>query len=744
MLSASTPRARTSLSDVQTMLRELRGESIWPALPAIGLSGLVLIANAERFSDPLCAGLPSMILVLLAFAAWALHSTSESAAAGLLVVGCLIVDLLVVAWGGVDAAICLAALPIAFACLTIGIGAAVSLALAYTLLLYIPVPILPLDATLRAVAVTGVWGTVALVWLTMRPLLTTVRWSWSGYTRSRHLLEVARDYQAQLKQAMADLADANGQLVRLNRLADGLRQAAEEARQAKQQFVANVSHELRTPLNMIIGFSEMILRAPESYGGSIPTTLLADLDVIFRNSEHLSELVDDVLDLSQIERGQLTLSKEAVSLHEVIDTASAAVRPLYDSKVLSLEAEVPDDLPLVPCDGTRVRQVVLNLLSNAGRYTERGGVRVRAYRHAGDVVVSVSDTGPGIAAEDMGKLFQPFHQLDGSLRRRHGGTGLGLYISRNLVELHGGRMWVESEPGVGTSFHFSLPINAPTAATADVSRWFSPYWHYEPRTTPSAAPVAVIRPRFVVLESGDALRHLLHRQMSGVETVAVTNLDEARQELSRVPAQALLVNGASVGAGLQELTATAELPSATPVIVCSVPGTGETASSLGVSAYLIKPISRYQLLAALDSLPSKPRTILIVDDEPEALQLYWRMLRTADTPYRVIPASEGGQALAVARREHPDAILLDLAMPGMDGFQFLDIRRQDPVIHDIPVLVTSARDPRGQPIVSNALAVTQAGGLSATQVVACVEGLSRILSPTVRPGGPAPTAGPSG
>ena len=172
---------------------------------------------------------------------------------------------------------------------------------------------------------------------------------------------------------LEDLASANVQLARLNQLAQGMRHAAEDARRAKEEFVANVSHELRTPPNMIVGFSEMMLQAPQTYGKKIPSALLADLAVIQRNSQHLSSLIDDVLDLSQIEVGKMALTKERVAFQEVVQAAVTAVRPLFDSKGLHLKTEVPGDLPLVFCDRTRIREVVLNLLSNAGRFTEHGG-----------------------------------------------------------------------------------------------------------------------------------------------------------------------------------------------------------------------------------------------------------------------------------------------------------------------------------------------------------------------------------
>jgi len=258
-------------------------------------------------------------------------------------------------------------------------------------------------------AFTGLLG-----WAAARTLLTVTQWSLFSYRQAWEKMEEAREQRMELKQTQADIIHANQELARLSERLKAMHQVAEEARWAKEEFVANVSHELRTPLNMIIGFSEMITQSPQVYGNSLPPALLADITAIQRNSQHLSKLVDDVLDLSQIEAGRMALSKEWVSIHEIVSAAALAVRNLYESKGLYLEIEIPPDLPAVFCDSTRVRQVVINLLSNAGRFTECGGVRVKAGREENSIVVSVSDTGPGIAVEDQAKLFEPFQQLAGS------------------------------------------------------------------------------------------------------------------------------------------------------------------------------------------------------------------------------------------------------------------------------------------------------------------------------------------
>ncbi len=574
-----------------------------------------------------------------------------------------------------------------------------------------------------------------LIWLTLSPLLQAVHWAWESYERSNGLLEQARDYQLQLSQALEELKETNGQLTRLNQLAQSLRSIAEEERQVKEQFVANVSHELRTPLNMIVGFCEMINENPTLYGGKIPPALLADLEVVLRNSQHLSSLVDDVLDLSQIDAGQTALVKERVALGEIIQAVTIAVRPLYESKHLCIEVEIPDNLPLVLCDQTRIREVFLNLLSNAGRFTEAGGVHILVQQDGNLINISVRDTGPGIAEVDQTKLFRPFQQLDGSIRRRYGGTGLGLSISKHFIELHDGKMWVESQSGKGANFIFTLPIDPPLPLDRGALRWQNPYQPDERPHHHRRLPGGELKPRVEVVEEGNQMQRLFHRYYEGVEVITARNVENAMKELVAVPAQALVINAVGVDETIQELKKAGQLPYGVPTMVFSMPEMGEGFNRLGVVDYLVKPISRKTLLGAIDHLECKVKTILVVDDEPDALQLFRRILTNAKRGFRVLRASDGKQALEILQTQTPDLILLDLVMPEMDGFQLLAIKDADENLRQIPVMLISARDPSGHPIVSNSLTVTCRDGISMQQLLASIDALSAILSKVDRSGG---------
>jgi signal transduction histidine kinase len=227
------------------------------------------------------------------------------------------------------------------------------------------------------------------------------------------------------------------------------------ASQHKSQFLANMSHELRTPLNAILGYTELII---DDIYGVAPPKMREVLDRVQRNGKHLLGLINDVLDLSKIEAGQLSLQLGNFSIREMLQGVYAAVEPLATAKQLALKLDVPQGLPQGRGDERRLSQVVLNLVGNAIKFTDQGEVKISAKSVNGSFTVAVKDTGPGIDAADQQKIFEEFQQADNSSTRSKGGTGLGLAISRRIVEMHGGRLWVESEPGHGSIFAFTLPV----------------------------------------------------------------------------------------------------------------------------------------------------------------------------------------------------------------------------------------------------------------------------------------------
>jgi signal transduction histidine kinase len=237
------------------------------------------------------------------------------------------------------------------------------------------------------------------------------------------------------------------------------REAAKRLREldrSKRRFLVNMSHELRTPLTNIIGFSRLMLKGID---GPLSERQREDTQIIYHNGEHLLGLINDLLDISHIEAGLMELQFREVNLADLINSVMATASALVRDKDVELEHKVPSDLPKVHADAARIRQVLLRLLTNAAKFTERGTITVRAWSADGQVLVSVSDTGAGIPQEDFDRIFEQFEQ--GSLEngRRPDGAGLGLALSKEFVEMHGGHIWVESEMGVGSRFTFSLPLS---------------------------------------------------------------------------------------------------------------------------------------------------------------------------------------------------------------------------------------------------------------------------------------------
>ena len=602
----------------------------------------------------------------------------------------------------------------------------------------------PLSSLDSALVLVGSLGSGALGWAATNAMLTLTEWAMTSFHQARVNVAEARRQREELLETQEDLLQANRELARLSQRLKMMTQIAEEARRVKEEFVANVSHELRTPLNMVIGFCEVIAESPRVYG-NLPPALLADIAAIKRNGQHLISLVNDVLDLSQIDAGRMALSKEWTTLQEIVESSVEAVKALFVSKGLYIKTELPDEEIPVFCDRTRIREVLLNLLSNAGRFTVTGGVTISAKESQGGITVSVSDTGPGISQEDLKKLFEPFQQLDNSIRRK-GGSGLGLSISKRFVELHDGNMWVESELGKGTTFYFSLPRTTLTDSGADTPRamrWINPYFQYEKPIRRSKAPSPVVIPRYVLLEKGSALKRLFDRYMDGVEAVTASSAETALNVLKESPAQALVVNRYD----FQDEALPAQLfqlPFDAPLIECWVPGQDEPARRLGVVRYLTKPITRAELFQAIDQVGHEVKTILVVDDQPEMLQLIGRMLVSSEKTFTVVRAKNALNALALLKSRKPDLMILDLIMPELDGFYVLQQKAQDEAIRDIPVIVISANDPTGAPILSDNLSVHRSAGFSARELLACVRAITGILVPEAPPDGQVREAGSAG
>ena len=376
-------------------------------------------------------------------------------------------------------------------------------------------------------------------------------------------------------------------------------QRLREVDRLKSQFLANMSHELRTPLNSIIGFSRVVLKGID---GPITDRQREDLEAIHNSGQHLLGLINDILDVSKIEAGKMELNFELIELGEIVHGVMSTAVALVKDKPVDLEQSVPGDLPCIMADERRVRQVLLNLVSNAAKFTVEGAIRVGARVEGDEVVVSVADTGPGIAQDEMEEIFEPFTQVDASTTREHGGTGLGLTISHSFVQLHGGRMWVESELGEGSTFFFTLPLEGPGAEEDDEDAA-----HEDTDGLEDEAPAEDLGPLVLSVDDDPSVLNLYRRYLDGhgYRVYGLTDPSRAVEVARRVRPYAITLDvlmpeadGWSVMEGLKRDPSTSDIP----VVICSIVGEEERGKQLGASAYLVKPIIEEDLVNTLDDL----------------------------------------------------------------------------------------------------------------------------------------------
>lgn len=585
----------------------------------------------------------------------------------------------------------------------------------------------PFDG-LAVVTLCSIWLTAGFGWISSFAPHTFLDWAWKGQQEAIRLLSALRGRQEELNRTLAALTEASRRLQRTGHELAIARLRAEEARQLKEQFAANISHELRTPLNLIVGFSEMMYFSPDVYGNmEWPNTLRRDVRQIYQSSRQLLELVDDVLDLARIDAAGMPVRRERSDLGEVLREAVSTIGDLIRGRDLELRLEIPEPLPALNIDRTRIRQVLLNLLNNASRFTEHGSITVSAEVGDDEVIVSVADTGIGIPPEELVRVFDEFHQVDMSLRRRREGSGLGLAISRRFVELHEGRIWAESTVGKGSTFCFSLPL---PGHEPSIGRLMAP-------KRVSALPARQEEePSLVVVDRDQAVSGVVHRYLPQYRVLQADTVEEGIALVNEWHPRALVINvppeGDAQAATLQH--ALDHVPPGVPVISCSVPSQTWLTSGTGVWDCLTKPVTRDQLMGVLREL-GPVKDVLIADDDRGFTQMVSRFLQAADEDYRVRAAYDGAEALAEARAERPDVILLDLMMPNMDGFQFLEALRADPALCDVAVVVVTATS-YGEDLVArrgSAVAMHRQKGFSIGESLKYLRALLDLTEPDYTP-----------
>jgi CheY-like chemotaxis protein len=465
-----------------------------------------------------------------------------------------------------------------------------------------------------------------------------------------------------------------------------------KASQHKSQFLANMSHELRTPLNAIIGVTEMLredardLKREDEF---------EPLDRVLGAGRHLLALINDILDLSKIEAGRMELHLESFPLVPVIQDVAKTIEPMATKNGNRIVIECPADLDTMHADQTRFRQSLLNLASNANKFTEKGTITIAARQGQESgrdwITLAVADTGIGMTPEQMGKLFQEFSQASSRTASKYGGTGLGLAISRHFCRMMGGDITVESEPGEGSTFTIRLPRIVQGVETPVT----------QGRAEARAEPVHPIaedteEPLILVVDDDATARDLVvrHLERAGFAAVAAGGGQEGLRLVRELrPAAVTLdimmpdLDGWTVLAAIKGDPALASIP----VVLMSIVDQKNRGYALGAADYLVKPVDRAKLVETLTHIcGSTSGKALLVDDD----EVVRRSVRQALEPigWQVTEAENGQVAVESLAATLPDVIILDLMMPKMDGFEFLDELRSQPTWQDIPVVIITAKD----------------------------------------------------
>jgi signal transduction histidine kinase/CheY-like chemotaxis protein len=457
---------------------------------------------------------------------------------------------------------------------------------------------------------------------------------------------------------------------------DKSRQLA-EASKHKSQFLASMSHELRTPLNAIIGVTEMLREDAEALKQDVEP-----LDRVLGAGRHLLALINDILDLSKVEAGRMELRLESFTLALLIEDVAKTIEPMATKNGNRIVIDCPSDLGTIHADQIRFRQALLNLASNANKFTEKGTVTIAARTGGDSITIAVTDTGIGMTEEQMGRLFQEFSQADASTTRKYGGTGLGLAISRHFCRMMGGDITVESKPGEGSTFTIRLPRIV----------------QIEQKRTEPVHPIAeeAEEPLILVVDDDPTVRELVarHLERAGFAVVAARGGQEGLRLVRELrPAAVTLdimmpdLDGWTVLAAIKGDPALASIP----VVLMSIIEEKNRGYALGAADYLIKPVDRTKLVETLTSIcgSTAGRALLVDDDD-----VVRRSVRQTLEPigWKVSEAKNGLRAIEAISAARPDVIILDLMMPEMDGFEFMDELRGRPDWQDIPVVIITAKD----------------------------------------------------
>jgi signal transduction histidine kinase len=544
------------------------------------------------------------------------------------------------------------------------------------------------------------------------------------------------ELEIRVEQRTAELAKANEQLklelAERHKVEANLRvakQAAEASDKAKSEFLSTMSHELRTPMNAIIGFSEVL---SDEIFGELNAKQKRYVGNILESGKHLLQLINDILDLSKVEAGRMELKLSEFDLTTAVHDVENIVKVLVNRKRIALSIDVETDpdgsgqaLPPITADEPKFKQILYNLLSNAIKYTPDGGrVTVTAKQIPFDsppvnrasetllkgegsgvppleeevkgvstsaIEIAIADTGIGIKKEDQQQIFAVFEQLDQSYARQQEGTGLGLTLTQKLIELHNGKIWVESEgEGKGSTFTFVIPLVAkPSDGWTEAAE----------ATAPSATALDAKKPLILVVEDDSKARELLTTYLDEVG-YAVAHAFDGVQGIEMAPKlkpAAILLDillpkkgGLDVLAELKSTPETQDIP----VVVVSVTEDQQLGFSLGAVEWFVKPVDKAQLIAALHragaTADAEAMAVLVVDDQPQVVELLTDILQSEG--HAVLQAYGGRQGISLALAKRPNLIILDLMMPEVTGFDVVEQLRACPETREIPIMIYTAKD----------------------------------------------------
>jgi PAS domain S-box-containing protein len=511
-----------------------------------------------------------------------------------------------------------------------------------------------------------------------------ILWNAVSIPEKETVYAVGRDI-TERKRAEHERQEFTVSLEKANRELELRNREVERATQLKSKFLATMSHELRTPLNAIVGFSDLLA---EGTGGELNQKQQRFVNHIKKGSAHLLQLINDILDLSKIEAGQLEIRCEDFQVADALPEVLSTIRPLAMAKTIQVEHKVETQRAIY-ADRVRFKQILYNLLSNAVKFTPTNGhIDIGCFDEGNFIAISVSDTGIGIRAEDQAIVFEEFRQVGEATNGASEGTGLGLAITKRLVEQQGGKIGLESTPGKGSRFTFTLPAasEVPTLHSAS--------------NLPSGTSVISTRPKPLVLIVDDEVpaRELLGSYLEPEYQVVMAGSGiEALTKAQQLHPDAITLDVLMASSsGFEALVALKKAPETEniPIIIVSILDQKRVGFALGAADYLIKPIRKPVLLETIRKhvLPQNDEdsAILVVDDDPKALELMAETLRSAG--YETQCVQSGARALEVLSSKLVGAVLLDLLMPGMDGFHVIRHVRQEPTLKELPILVMTAKD----------------------------------------------------